>query len=87
MLLFKETNLEIRLMVMGLKVYYLIMLTQYNGWLSFQNINCSYYRSETLGVLVACGKEHLVMNLMFGISIQVLKSNLNLREATMANGG
>lgn len=74
-------------MVMDLKVYYLIMLTQYNGWLSFLNINFSYSRSETLGALVACGKEHLVMNLMFGISIQVLKSNLNLREATMANGG
>ena len=74
-------------MVMDLKEYYLIMLTQYNGWLSFLNINCSYFRSETLGVLVECGKEHLVMNLMFGISIQVLKSNLNLREATMANGG
>ena len=87
MRLFKETSLEIRLMVMDLKEYYLIMLTQYNGWLSFLNINCSYFRSETLGVLVECGKEHLVMNLMFGISIQVLKSNLNLREATMANGG
>jgi hypothetical protein len=56
-------------MVMDLKEYYLIMLTQYNGWLSFLNINCSYFRSEILGVLVACGKEHLVMNLMFGINI------------------